>query len=188
MIMERCPWCGNNSIYVKYHDEEWGEPVHDERKHFEFLVLESAQAGLSWITILKKRENYRIAYDNFDPVKVAEYSEEKVNEFMKNEGIIRNRKKIEASINNAKMFLKIQDEFGSFDNYIWKFVNYRPIVNSWQDISQLPASSELSDIVSKDLKKRGFKFLGTITVYSHLQAIGIINDHLMSCFRYKQLT
>jgi DNA-3-methyladenine glycosylase I len=188
MIMERCPWCGNNSIYVKYHDEEWGEPVHDERKHFEFLVLESAQAGLSWITILKKRENYRIAYDNFDPVKVAEYSEEKVNEFMKNEGIIRNRKKIEASINNAKMFLKIQDEFGSFDNYIWNFVNYRPIVNSWQDISQLPASSELSDIVSKDLKKRGFKFLGTITVYSHLQAIGIINDHLMSCFRYKQLT
>lgn len=186
--MERCPWCGNNSIYVKYHDEEWGEPVHDERKHFEFLVLESAQAGLSWITILKKRENYRIAYDNFDPVKVAEYSEEKVNEFMKNEGIIRNRKKIEASINNAKMFLKIQDEFGSFDNYIWNFVNYRPIVNSWQDISQLPASSELSDIVSKDLKKRGFKFLGTITVYSHLQAIGIINDHLMSCFRYKQLT
>ncbi|MCT8977765.1 DNA-3-methyladenine glycosylase I [Clostridium sp. CX1] len=185
--MERCSWCGTDPIYIKYHDEEWGVPVHDERKHFEFLVLESAQAGLSWITILRKRENYRKAYDNFAPEKVALYSEEKINELLENQGIIRNRRKIEASVNNAQMFLKIQEEFGSFDNYIWKFVDYNPIVNHWESLSEVPASSELSDRVSKDLKRRGFKFLGSIIVYSHLQATGIINDHITGCFRHKQL-
>lgn len=182
--MNRCPWCGTDPLYIKYHDEEWGEPVHDDIKHFEFLVLESAQAGLNWLTILRKRENYRKAYDGFDPNKVAQYDENKLNELLQNEGIIRNRKKIEASINNAKKFLQIQKEFGSFDKYIWSFVDNKPVINQPQDISQVPATSELSDKVSKDLKARGFKFLGSTTVYAHLQATGIINDHLVSCFRH----
>lgn len=181
--MYRCPWCGTDELYIKYHDEEWGVPVHDEKKHFEFLVLESAQAGLSWITILRKRENYRKAYDNFDATLVAEYGEEKVNELVQNPGIIRNRRKIEASINNAKCFLEIQREFGSFDNYIWGFVNFKPIINKWTSISQVPATSDLSDLVSKDLKSRGFKFLGSTIIYAHLQATGVINDHLDSCFK-----
>lgn len=185
--MNRCPWCGTNELYVKYHDEEWGVPVHEDRKHFEFLVLESAQAGLNWLTILKKRENYMIAYDNFEPLKVAGYDENKVEELMQNKGIIRNRKKIEASINNAKLFLKIQQEFGSFDTYIWGFVNNKPVVNHIEDISTAPATSELSDKVSLNLKKRGFKFLGSTIIYSHLQATGVINDHLTSCFRYEEL-
>jgi DNA-3-methyladenine glycosylase I len=182
--LERCPWCGNDELYIKYHDEEWGVPVHDDRKHFEFLVLESAQAGLSWLTVLKKRENYRKAYDNFDAVKVAHYDENKINELMQNDGIIRNKKKIEASVNNAKYFLEIQREFGSFDNYIWRFVDDKPIVNNWSDISEVPATSELSNRVSKDLKSRGFKFLGSTIIYAHLQATGIINDHLTICFRH----
>lgn len=181
--MFRCPWCGDDELYVKYHDEEWGVPVHDDRKHFEFLVLESAQAGLSWITILRKRENYRLAYDDFDPVKVAKYGIEKIEELMNNSGIVRNRKKIEASINNAQRFLEIVDEFGSFDKYIWSFVDNKPIINSWLDISEMPAKTELSDEVSKDLKKRGFKFLGSTIIYSHLQATGLIDDHLISCFK-----
>lgn len=181
--MNRCPWCGTDELYVKYHDEEWGVPVHDDRKHFEFLVLESAQAGLNWLTILKKRENYRKAYDNFDAVKVSKYDENKVNELMQNAGIIRNRRKIEASINNAKCFIKIQKEFGSFDNYIWSFVSNEPVVNNWEDISQVPATSELSHKVSKDLNARGFKFLGSTIIYAHLQATGVINDHLATCFR-----
>lgn len=185
--MERCPWPGKDPLYIKYHDEEWGVPVHDDRKQFEFLVLESAQAGLSWITILRKRENYRKAYQDFDPVKVAAFDENKVQELLQNPGIIRNRRKIEASINNAKMFLKIVEEFGSFDKYIWSFVDYEPVVNNWVDISELPAKTELSDRVSNDLKKRGFKFLGSTIVYSHLQATGIINDHIKSCLRYKEL-
>lgn len=182
--MNRCPWCGNNDLYIKYHDEEWVVPVHDDKKHFEFLVLESAQAGLSWLTVLKKRENYRKAYDNFDVNKVSQYDENKVKELMQNAGIIRNLKKIEASINNAKQFIKIQKEFGSFDKYIWSFVNNTPILNNWNDISEVPAKSELSDKVSKDLKKRGFKFLGSTIIYAHLQATGLINDHLSSCFKY----
>lgn len=182
--MNRCPWCGNDELYIKYHDEEWGVPVHDDRKHFEFLVLESAQAGLSWITILRKRENYRKAYDGFDPAKVAQYDHKKINELLQNPGIVRNKKKIDASINNARCFLKIQEEFGSFDNYIWGFVNNKPLKNHWTDISQVPANSGLSDRVSKDLKSRGFRFLGTTIVYSHLQATGIINDHLATCFRH----
>lgn len=185
--MKRCPWCGTNELYVKYHDEEWGVPVHDDRKHFEFLVLESAQAGLNWLTVLKKRENYRIAYDNFDASIVSQYDENKIQELIQNEGIIRNRKKIEASINNAKLFLKIQQEFGSFDKYIWGFVHNKPVVNELDDISEIPATSELSDKVSLDLKKRGFKFLGSTIIYAHLQATGIINDHLTSCFRYEEL-
>lgn len=182
--MNRCPWCGTDPLYVKYHDEEWGVPVHDDRKHFEFLVLESAQAGLNWLTILRKRENYRETYDGFDADKVAQYDENKVNELLQNEGIIRNRRKIEASINNAKMFLQIQKDFGSFDKYIWSFVDNKPIVNHPHDVSQVPATSELSDKVSKDLKARGFKFLGSTIIYAHLQATGIINDHLVSCFRH----
>lgn len=185
--MNRCPWCGNDELYVRYHDEEWGVPVHDDKKHFEFLVLESAQAGLSWLTILRKRENYRKAYDGFDPVKVARYDEKKVEELMSDSGIIRNRRKIESSINNARCFLKIQEEFGSFDKYIWSFVNNRPVKNQWTDISQVPARSELSDRVSKDLKSRGFRFLGSTIIYSHLQATGLINDHLVSCFRYEEV-
>lgn len=181
--MNRCPWCGTDELYVKYHDEEWGVPVHDDRKHFEFLVLESAQAGLNWLTILRKRENYRKAYDGFDAFKVSMYDENKIDELMQNPGIIRNRRKIEASINNAKHFIEIQKEFGSFDNYIWSFVGNKPVVNDWEDISKVPATSELSDNVSKDLKKRGFKFLGSTIVYAHLQATGIINDHLNNCFR-----
>ncbi|NLU51697.1 MAG: DNA-3-methyladenine glycosylase I [Clostridiaceae bacterium] len=185
--LNRCPWCGTDELYVRYHDEEWGIPVHDDKKHFEFLVLESAQAGLSWLTILRKRENYRKAYDGFDVEKVARYDENKINELLQNSGIIRNRRKIEASINNARQFLKVQKEFGSFDNYIWSFVDYKPVVNCWENIHQLPARSELSDRVSKDLKSRGFKFLGSTIIYAHLQATGLINDHLVSCFRYNEI-
>lgn len=151
--MNRCPWCGNDELYVKYHDEEWGVPIHDEKKHFEFLVLESAQAGLSWLTVLRKRKNYRKAYDDFDVEKVAEYDDKKIEELMQNAGIIRNRKKIEASINNAKKFLEIQKEFGSFDNYIWSFVDNKAVKNHWNVISEVPATSELSDKVSKDSSK-----------------------------------
>lgn len=184
--MNRCGWCTSDELYTKYHDEEWGVPVHDDRKHFEFLLLESAQAGLSWLTILRKRENYRLAYDNFDPEKVAKYDEQKISELLSNPGIIRNRRKIESSIINANKFLEIQREFGSFDNYIWKFVNGKPVVNSCQTIAEIPATSALSDEVSKDLKRRGFHFLGSVTVYAHLQATGIINDHIDSCFRKQE--
>ncbi|KAE9627509.1 MAG: DNA-3-methyladenine glycosylase [Epulopiscium sp.] len=180
--MVRCPWCGNDELYIKYHDEEWGVPNHDDRKHFEFLVLESAQAGLSWITILKKRENYRKAYCGFDPEKVALFDHEKIEELMKNPGIIRNRRKIEASVNNARRFLEIVNEFGSFDRYIWSFVNNRPIHNHWKDIKDVPANTKLSDEISKDLKKRGFQFLGSTIVYSYMQAVGLVNDHIVDCF------
>lgn len=185
--MERCPWCLNDELYIKYHDTEWGVPVHDDRLHFEFLVLESAQAGLSWITILKKRENYRMSYDNFDPYKVSLYDEEKISELLNNAGIIRNRRKIEASINNAKRFLEIQKEFGSFDNYIWGFVDGKPINNNWNNVKEVPAKTFLSDEISKDLIKRGFKFIGSTIIYSHMQATGLVNDHILSCFRYKEI-
>lgn len=185
--MNRCPWCGSDPLCVKYHDEEWGVPVHDDRKHFEFLVLESAQAGLSWLTVLRKRENYRLLYDDFEPEKVAVYDESKVLELLGNAGIIRNRKKIEASITNARCFLEIQQEFGSFDTYIWGFTKEKPVVNNWAQLSELPAKTELSDTIAKDLKKRGFKFLGSTIIYAHLQAIGIINDHLVDCFRYNEV-
>jgi DNA-3-methyladenine glycosylase I len=181
--MERCEWCKSDDIYIKYHDEEWGVPMHDDKVHFEFLVLESAQSGLSWITILRKRENYKKAFDGFDPVRVAQYGEEKVDQLLSNSGIIRNRSKIESSINNAKRFLEIQKEFGSFDKYIWSFVGNKTIVNSYEKISEIPASSVLSDQISKDLKNRGFKFLGPVIIYSYLQAVGIIDDHVNKCFK-----
>ena len=185
--MKRCAWCGNDELYIKYHDEEWGVPVFDDRKQFEFLVLESAQAGLSWLTILKKRENYRKAYEGFDPVKVARFDERKVEELINFDGVIRNERKIRASINNAKRFLEIQKEFGSFSNYIWRFVDYKPIINSWKSISELPAKTKLSEEISKDLRNRGFEFLGPIIIYSHMQATGLVNDHIVDCFRYKQI-
>ncbi len=185
--MERCPWPGNDELYIKYHDEEWGLPVHDDRKHFEFLVLEGAQAGLSWLTILRRREHYRQAFAQFDPQMVAEFDADKVAELLANPGIIRNRKKIESAINNARRFLAIQQEFGSFDHYIWGFVGHRPVVNSWRTLAELPARTELSDRISKDLKQRGFSFVGSTIVYAHIQAIGLVNDHLVSCFRYREL-
>ena len=185
--MKRCDWCLGSELYMEYHDKEWGVPVYDDQKHFEFLVLESAQAGLSWITILKKRENYRKAYDNFDPAKVARYGEAKKAKLLSDAGIVRNRLKIEASISNAAKFLEIQKEFGSFSNYIWGFVKGKPVVGKWKSIEEIPVTTEISDKISKDLKKRGFKFLGSVVMCSHLQATGIINDHLVSCFRYKEL-
>jgi len=186
-FMNRCPWCGKDELYVKYHDEEWGVPVHDDKKHFEFLVLESAQAGLSWLTVLKKRENYRKAYDNFDVNKVSQYDENKFEELIQNAGLIRNKMKIASSINNAKLFIEIQKEFGSFDKYIWSFVDNNAVVNYWNDISEVPATSEFSTKVSKNLKSRGFKFLGSTIIYAHLQATGLINDHLVSCFRHDEV-
>lgn len=186
--MNRCPWSENDELYIKYHDEEWGVPVHDDSKHFEFLVLEINQAGLSWKTVLKKRDHYRKVYDGFNPVKVAGYVNGKVAKLLNDTGIIRNRRKVEASIHNAKRFLEIQKEFLSFDNYIWSFVNNKPLVNSWKSDSDIPARTELSDAVSNDLKMRGFKFIGSTIIYAHLQAVGIVNDHIVSCFRYKQLT
>jgi DNA-3-methyladenine glycosylase I len=172
---------------MKYHDEEWGVPVHDDRKQFEFLTLESAQAGLSWLTILKKRENYRRAYKDFDPARVAEFGKREVERLLRNDGIIRNRRKIEASVNNAKRFLEIRREFGSFDAYIWSFVNRKAVVNRWKDILEIPSQTALSDRLSKDLIERGFRFVGPTIMYAHLQAIGMINDHIVSCFRYRQI-
>ena len=186
--MDRCDWCKSDELYIKYHDEEWGVPRHDDKVHFEFLVLESAQSGLSWLTILRKRENYREAYDDFDPAKVAQYDEEKVCEMLLNSGIIRNRKKIESSINNAKRFIEVQKEYGSFDKYIWSFVGNKPVINSYKNISEIPATSELSDQISKALKNKGFRFLGSITVYSYLQAVGIIDDHVNTCFKKSVIT
>jgi len=182
--MERCSWCGADELYVKYHDEEWGVPVHDDKKHFEFLLLESAQAGLSWLTILRKRENYRLAYDDFDAAKISRYDDEKYEELLNNKGIVRNKLKIRASINNAVLFLKIQEEFGSFDRYIWSFIDNKPVVNNWSVISEVPATSGFADRVSADLKARGFKFMGPTIVYAHLQATGLINDHIKGCFRH----
>jgi DNA-3-methyladenine glycosylase I len=185
--MNRCPWSTINDLYIQYHDEEWGTPFHDDNKQFEFLVLESAQAGLSWLTVLRKRENYRKAYDNFNPVKVSKYDSRKVEQLLSNKGIIRNRRKIESSINNAKRFIAVQAEYSSFDKYIWSFVNNKPIINRWKEESSIPANTPLSDLISKDLKERGFTFVGSTIIYSHLQAVGIVNDHLVTCFRFKQL-
>lgn len=185
--MKRCEWCTGSELYMQYHDTEWGVPVFDDRKQFEFLVLESAQAGLSWITILKKRENYRKAYDGFDPEKVARYGEKKKAELLANPGIVRNRLKIEASINNAQRFLEVRREFGSFSNYIWGFTKGKTITGKWKSLEELPARSVLSDQVAADMKKRGFRFLGSVIMYSHMQATGLINDHIAGCFRYREL-
>lgn len=183
--MKRCTW-PSNELAIRYHDEEWGVPLHDDQKLFEFLILEGAQAGLSWDTILRKRENYRRAFDAFDANKVARYTEKRIEKLMQNEGIVRNRLKIASAVSNAKTFLKVQKEFGSFDAYIWSFVNYKPIVNKWKESSQIPATSPESDAISKDMKKRGFNFVGSTIVYAHMQATGMVNDHLVSCFRYKE--
>lgn len=183
----RCEWAGTDPLYIAYHDEEWGQPVHDDQELFEFLILEGAQAGLSWITILRKRESYHLAFDDFDPVKVAAYDQAKIDQLLDNPGIIRNRLKIRSAISNAQAFLQVQQEFGSFDSYIWGFTDYTPIINSWTSMSEIPAQTPLSEKISKDLKKRGFNFVGPTICYAFMQAIGMVNDHVISCYRYAEL-
>ena len=183
----RCPWCLKFDEYVRYHDEEWGVPVHDDQKHFEFLILEGAQAGLSWSTILKKRDGYRKAFAAFDPVKVSKFSDTKIEKILQDPGIIRNRLKVRAAVDNAKKFLEIQKEFGSFDKYIWKFVGGQPITNRRKNTGEVPATTKQSDALSDDLRKRGFKFVGSTVIYAHMQACGLVNDHLVSCHRYKEV-
>lgn len=186
-LMTRCPWCGDDPLYVRYHDEEWGTPVHDERTHFEFLLLETQQAGLSWRTILGKREAYRRAFANFEPERVALYSEKDIERLLQDPGLIRNRRKLEAAVANARAFLAIHAQYGSFDSWIWSFTNGQPVINRWETIAEIPARTELSDLISAEMKKAGFAFVGSVTIYAHLQAIGIVNDHLVSCFRHTQL-
>jgi DNA-3-methyladenine glycosylase I len=181
----RCAWAASgNDLYIEYHDREWGVPVHDDRTHFEFLILEGAQAGLSWSTILNKREAYRKAFDGFDPGKVARFSEKRVAKLLANPGIVRNRLKVQAAVTNARAFLEVQKEFGSFDEYVWPFVGGRPIVHRRKNIKDVPATSRESDALSLDLKKRGFKFVGSTILYAHMQAVGMVNDHEVGCFRY----
>ncbi|MGZ5263819.1 MAG: DNA-3-methyladenine glycosylase I [Kaistella sp.] len=182
----RCNWCEKDDLYREYHDKEWGKPVYDDETIFEFLVLESFQAGLSWYTILKKRENFKRAFDDFNYQKIAEYTDEKAEELMQDSGIIRNRLKILATINNAQRFMEVQKEFGSFSKYIWSFVGGKPIVNHFSELKEVPATTETSDALAKDLKKRGFKFLGSTVVYAHMQATGMVNDHILDCWVRKQ--
>jgi DNA-3-methyladenine glycosylase I len=183
-MVKKCEWAGSGDpLMIEYHDHEWGVPVHDDRKLFELLILEGAQAGLSWSTVLKKRENYRKAFDGFDFEKIVKYDKRKVEALLKNEGIIRNRLKIEAAINNAKKFMEVRGEFGSFDRYLWGFAGGKPIINKFRSLKEIPAKTELSDRISKDLKKRGFKFVGSTIIYAFLQAVGIVNDHTAGCFR-----
>ncbi len=186
-MIKRCAWCGSDPLYIEYHDKEWGIPVHDDRKLFEMLILEGAQAGLSWITILRKRENYRKAFENFDAKKIAKYDSKKIKQLLQNEGIIRNRLKIEAAIINAKLFTEIQKEYGSFDKYIWKFVNGKPIINQRKSLKEIPTKTKESDAMSKDLQKRGFKFVGSTICYAFMQAVGMVNDHTIDCSLYKNL-
>lgn len=181
----RCRWCIGDALYEKYHDEEWGVPVYDDQKLFEFLILETFQAGLSWITILRKRENFKKAFDNFDYKKVAKYNEEKIQELLLDTGIIRNQLKIRAAVTNAKAFMDVQKEFGSFSDYIWKFTDGKPIINRPKSLSDVPATTPLSDAISKDLKKRGFKFVGSTVIYAHMQATGMVNDHIEECWTMK---
>lgn len=183
----RCPWAQGNEWNMAYHDAEWGAPTHDDARHFEFLVLEAAQAGLSWLTILKRRDGYRKAYRGFDPRRVARFTARDVQRLLADPGIIRNRLKVESSINNARCFLEIQEERGSFDAYLWSWTGGKPVVNRWTEQKQIPARTDLSDTVSKDLKARGFSFVGSTIIYSHLQAVGVVNDHLVSCFRWKEV-
>ena len=182
----RCNWPGSDPVYVEYHDKEWGVPVRDDRKQYEFLVLESAQAGLSWLTILKRRDGYRRLYENFDPEKVVRFDEARIKAMLLDKGIIRNRKKIESSINNAKRFLEVREQYGSFCNYFWRFTDGKQVVNHFTDMSEIPATTPLSDTIAKDLKGRGFQFLGSTTIYAHLQATGLVNDHLVDCFRHME--
>ncbi|MBO6661205.1 MAG: DNA-3-methyladenine glycosylase I [Roseivirga sp.] len=187
-MKKRCTWCENTfDEYIKYHDEEWGVPVHDDRIHFEFLILEGAQAGLSWATILKRRDGYRAAFADFDPEEVAQFSQEKVEALLLDPGIIRNRLKVQGTVINAQKFLEVQKEFGSFDKYIWSFVGGKPIVNAWKSMKEVPATTLESDAMSKDLKKRGFKFVGSTIMYAYMQACGLVNDHTTDCFRYKEV-
>ena len=185
--LNRCAWCEKTDLYKEYHDNEWGVPVYEDQKLFEFLILETFQAGLSWLTILNKRENFKVAFDNFDYKKVAKYNDVKFEELVTNTGIIRNKLKIKAAISNAQAFIKIQGEFGSFSKYIWDFVNGKPIKNTFKTLAEVPATTPLSDKISKDLKKRGFKFVGSTVMYAHLQATGMVNDHLVGCFRYDEV-
>ncbi len=184
---KRCDWSTKDPLYIQYHDEEWGVPLHDDQGLFEFLILETFQAGLSWITVLKKRENFREAFDNFDCEKVAVYGEEKVQELLQDAGIIRNKLKIRAAISNARAFMEVQSEFGSFDTYIWNFVDGEAIQNAFQAMNEIPATTKVAEDLSKDLKKRGFKFVGPTVVYAHMQATGMVNDHIVDCFRYKEV-
>ena len=188
MALQRCPWLNlDKPDYVAYHDREWGVPVHDDHKHFEFLTLESAQAGLSWYTVLRKRANYRQAFAEFDPAKVARFNAAKIEQMLQDPGLIRNRRKIGAAVENARHFLAVQDEFGSFSAYIWRFVDGEPIVNEFRTLADLPATSRESDALSKDLKSRGFKFIGSTVIYAHMQATGMVNDHVIDCFRRGQI-
>jgi DNA-3-methyladenine glycosylase I len=186
--MKRCQWSTSDPLYIRYHDEEWGVPVHDDRVIFEFLILEGAQAGLSWLTILKRREQYREAFDQFDPQRVAGYDENKIAELLSNPGIIRNRRKVESAVTNARAFLAVQGEFGSFDRYIWNFVGGKPIINAWESMADIPAQTAESVALSKDLVRRGFKFVGPTICYAHMQATGLVNDHVVECFRYAELS
>ncbi|WP_299162160.1 DNA-3-methyladenine glycosylase I [uncultured Tenacibaculum sp.] len=186
-MKKRCFWVSDDPLYIEYHDQEWGVPVYEDDKLFEFLILETFQAGLSWITVLKKRENFRKAFDNFDYKKIANYGEDKFEELLLNAGIIRNKLKIKATITNAQLFMKVQDEFGSFSKYIWNFVDGKPVKNAFEKREEVPATTELSDIISKDLKKRGFKFVGSTVIYAHMQATGMVNDHTTDCFRYNEV-
>jgi len=183
----RCPWCLKFDEYIQYHDDEWGKPVHDDKIHFEFLILEGAQAGLSWSTVLRKREGYRKNFAGFDPVKVARFTPARIEKILLDPGIIRNRLKVEAAVNNAKRFLEVQKEFGTFDEYIWSFVGGKPIVNKRKKLGEVPATTPESDALSADLIKRGFKFVGSTVIYAHMQACGLVNDHLVDCWRYRQL-
>jgi DNA-3-methyladenine glycosylase I len=186
-MKERCQWAGENPLYIQYHDSEWGVPVHDDRKLFEFLILEGAQAGLSWLTILKRRENYRKAFASFDVEKVARFGEKKIEQLLINPGIIRNRLKIHSAVTNARAFITVQEKFGSFDSYSWNFVGGKSKVNSWNTMKDIPATTKESDAFSKDLKKRGFTFVGSTIMYAHMQAVGMVNDHIVHCFRYQEL-
>ena len=187
-MKNRCQWVSNDPLYIKYHDEEWGVPVYDDRKLFEFLILETFQAGLSWITVLRKRENFKKAFADFDYQKVADFSEGKIQELLQDTGIIRNQLKIRAAVTNAQAFIKIREEFGDFSSYIWKFTEGKSVINKWNHIKEVPAFTPLSDVISKDLKKRGFKFVGTTVVYAHMQATGMVNDHTTDCFRYNHVS
>ncbi|WP_370176056.1 DNA-3-methyladenine glycosylase I [Leeuwenhoekiella palythoae] len=188
MTKHRCGWCVGDPLYEAYHDQEWGVPVYDDQTIFEFLILETFQAGLSWITILRKRENFREALDAFDYKKIAAYSDDKLEELLQNPGIIRNKLKVKATVSNAQAFIKIQEEFGSFSKYIWSFVNHKPVQNSVKNYKEAPATTAISDALSKDLKKRGFKFTGSTVVYAHMQATGMVNDHEVNCFRYAEVS
>jgi DNA-3-methyladenine glycosylase I len=187
MKKQRCDWCGNDPLYIEYHDNEWGVPVFDDAKLFEFLILETFQAGLSWITVLRKRECFRADFDDFNYKKIATYNEVKFNELLQNKDIIRNKLKIKATISNAKAFMEIQKEFGSFSNYIWKFTNGKQLQNTYKTLNEVPATTELSEIISKNLKKRGFKFVGATVIYAHMQATGMVNDHITTCFRHQEI-